>query len=167
MYTIIAQIIGLIGSAVMILSYQIKKPKSFILVQGLGGTLFAINFFMLGAYTGALLNGINILRSLLMTKVKKHRQLVPIFLIAIYIVATIFTYNGLISIAVLIAQSVGTISFYINNDKIMKLSSLIVVSPLWLVHNIVTRSIGGVLCEAVSIVSLIVYIIRTRGFRNV
>lgn len=166
MYTIIAQIIGLIGSAVMILSYQIKKPNSFILVQGLGGMLFALNFFMLGAYTGALLNGINILRSLLMTRVKKHRIFVPILLIAIYIVATIFTYNGLISVAVLTAQSVGTISFYINNDKVMKLSSLIVVSPLWLTHNIITHSIGGVICEAVSIVSLIVYIIRTRGFKK-
>lgn len=167
MYSVIAQMIGLLGSAVMILSYQLKKPKSFILTQGLGGMLFALNFFMLGAYTGAILNGINILRSLLMTKVKKHRIFVPIFLIAVYIVATVFTYNGFISIAVLIAQSVGTISFYINNDKVMKLSSLFAVSPLWLVHNIITHSIGGVICEAVSIVSLIIYVIRTRGFKNV
>ena len=91
---ITAQIIGIIGSALTIISYQCKKPKTLIMLQGAGGLMFAINFFMLGAYTGALLNLVNVVRSISFAKIKSKNKLLPITLIAVYAISTVFTYNG-------------------------------------------------------------------------
>ncbi|MBQ7822447.1 MAG: YgjV family protein [Clostridia bacterium] len=166
-YDIITQAVGIIGSIANILSFQCKRPKTLIAFQGFGGLMFALNFFMLGAFTGAVLNGINIIRSLVFAGTKSKNKLIPVLLTAIYGVATVFTYDGILSILVFLAQTAGTIIFYINNDKVIKLVSLAIVSPSWLVYNFATHSIGGIVCECFAITSIIIYIIRTRGFRYV
>ena len=163
---IIAQIIGIIGSALMIFSYQCKNPKTLIVIQGAGGLMFAINFFILGAYTGALLNLVNVVRSIGFAKIKSKNKLLPVILVGAYAISTVFTYNGWLSIAVLAAQTVGTVIFYLDNDKIIKIASLCFVSPVWFVHNILTGSLGGVICESFAMISIIVYIIRTKGFKK-
>lgn len=166
-YNVVCQTIGLIGSVLMILSFQCKRPKKLIIMQSFGGLMFSVNFFMLGAYTGGMLNAVNVIRGIAFTKIKKKTLLTPTIIIVIYIAATALTYNGWLSVIVFIAQTAGTITFYINTDKAIKLGNLFVTSPLWLVYNIVNGSIGGILCESFAITSIIVYIIRTRGFRNV
>lgn len=166
-YNVICQTIGLIGSVLMILSFQCKKPKKLIIMQSFGGLMFAVNFFMLGAYTGSILNGVNVIRGVAFTKIKKKTLLTPVTIILIYIIATALTYNGWLSLFVFIAQSAGTITFYINTDKAIKLGNLFITSPLWLIYNIVNGSIGGILCESFVITSIIIYIIRTKGFSNV
>ncbi|MBQ4137273.1 MAG: YgjV family protein [Clostridia bacterium] len=163
---ITAQIIGIIGSALTIISYQCKNPRKLIMLQGAGGLMFAINFFMLGAYTGALLNLVNVVRSISFAKIKSKNKLLPITLIAVYAISTVFTYNGWLSIAVFAAQTAGTVIFYLDNDKIIKIVSLCFVSPVWFVHNALTGSLGGVMCEGFAMVSIIVYIARTKGFRK-
>lgn len=166
MYDIIAQAVGIIGSIIMIISYQCKKPKNLIVMQGFGGLMFSINFLMLGAYTGALLNAINVVRSIAFAKIKIKSKLVPAVLILMYVTATVFSFNGALSVLVLLAQSLGTILFYIGKDKPLKIGSLAFVSPAWLIHNAITKSIGGIICESFDIISLIVYMIRTRFFRK-
>lgn len=166
MYDIIAQAVGIIGSIIMIISYQCKKPKNLIVMHGFGGLMFSINFLMLGAYTGALLNAINVVRSIAFAKIKSKSPIVPAVLIFAYTVATVFSFNGALSILVLLAQSLGTVLFYIGKDKPLKIGSLAFVSPAWLIHNAITKSIGGIICESFDIISLIVYMIRTRFFRK-
>ena len=62
MYVFIAQGIGVVAAALTILSFQFKKNKSLYLLQAVSGLLFSINFLMLGAYTAACLNFINLFR---------------------------------------------------------------------------------------------------------
>ena len=70
---IIAQIIGIIAMAFNILSYQQKKQRYIIAWQLLGTTLFTVNFFLLGAYTGALLNAVGIVRAIVFLYKEHHR----------------------------------------------------------------------------------------------
>ena len=53
---IIAQVLGIIAMAFNILSYQFKKKSAVITAQLLGATFFAVNFLMLGAVVGGILN---------------------------------------------------------------------------------------------------------------
>ena len=62
---IIAQIIGIFAMLFNILSYQCKRQKAVIAMQLFGGLLFAVNFLMLGALVGGILNIIAVLRAIL------------------------------------------------------------------------------------------------------
>ena len=75
MFYIVAQAIGILGMAMNIVSYQAKKQKNIILIQFFGCLFFAINMFMLGAYTGAFLNAVGVLRSLTYANKEKIKNL--------------------------------------------------------------------------------------------
>ena len=62
MTEIVAQLFGVIGAIITIYSFQFKDNKLYFSAQAAGGLCFAINFYLLGAYTGSLLNLINVAR---------------------------------------------------------------------------------------------------------
>ena len=68
MNAILIQAIGFVGMGLFILSDQIKSNRALFFCQMLGCVLFCIQFFLLGAYTGAIGLFINILRNVLLLK---------------------------------------------------------------------------------------------------
>lgn len=158
---ILAQIVGILGTCAAFISFQLKENKKFFILQSTSGALFALNFLMLGAYTGSLLNLINIYRGAVMAGGKKTRKL--FFLVSIqllYIVATVFTYTNIFSLIALAAQLIGTFAMWSQNGKTIRILQLFAVSPMWLIHNIFVFSIGGIICEVFNIGSIIVSLIR-------
>ncbi|MBQ8533359.1 MAG: YgjV family protein [Clostridia bacterium] len=161
MIEIIAQIIGIFGTCSMFLSFQIKKNSTFFVVQCLSGLFFALNFLLLGAYTGSIFNFINILRGSVLAGGKKYKKIYFLVLLQLlYVLTVVFTFNGWLSILSLIAQLVGTFAMWTQNGKIIRFGQLLCVSPIWLIHNIFVFSIGGIICEVFSIISIIVSLIR-------
>ncbi len=63
MKEIIAQIIGIFAMAFNVLSYQQKSQRGVILFQLFGSALFSINFFMINALMGGILNLVGIARA--------------------------------------------------------------------------------------------------------
>lgn len=63
MHEIIAQGIGILAMIFNIVSYQGKKQSAVIALQLVGGAFFAINYLMLGAIVGGLLNIIAAVRA--------------------------------------------------------------------------------------------------------
>ena len=62
------QAIGFVGVAFFIASYQIKSNKALFMCQMIGCIIFCVQFFIMGAYTGAVSLIINIIRNLLLVK---------------------------------------------------------------------------------------------------
>ena len=58
-----AQLIGVVAMIFNILSYQGKKQSTVIGLQLIGSGLFAINFWLLGALVGGILNLIGVFRA--------------------------------------------------------------------------------------------------------
>ncbi len=46
---VVAQTVGITAMCVLIFSFQCKKNRNLILMQGLGGLLFALNYLLLGS----------------------------------------------------------------------------------------------------------------------
>lgn len=158
---IIAQVLGILGTIFAFISFQLKENKKFFILQSLSGCMFALNFLLLGAYTGCLLNFINIFRGAVMVGGKKTNKPYWLFItLGLYTIATIFTYTNIFSIIALAAQLVGTLAMWSRNGKTIRILQLFCVSPLWLVHNIFVFSIGGIICEVFNIGSIIVSLIR-------
>ena len=157
----IAQAISIFATVVQIGSYQSKSNKGLFVAQGVAGFLFSVNFFLLGAYTAAVINLINILRSVLMAYGERHRHvIIPITMCAIYTVAVAFTYEGWLSALLLLVQIGGTLSMWSADGAVIRIYQLFICSPAWLANNIIVFSLGGIITEAFSIISIIISIIR-------
>lgn len=162
------QIIGFVGVAFFILSYQIKSNRALFLCQLIGCLIFCVQFFLMGAYTGALSLIVNIIRNLLLLKVndwpwvKSRITLGAILLLLVAV--TVYTWDGWISLLPFAMVAVTSIGYWTNNAQKIRLSQFI-GSPCVLVYDILVRSWGGVLNETITLISIIVSVVRF-GWKN-
>ena len=172
LYEIIAQLIGIAAMAFNIFSYQQKTSRRVILFQLAGGSLFAVNFFMLGATMGGIMNVIAVMRAIIYANKEKFRAthiLWFIFFMVLYVASYILTFavigtpftlwHALLEILPIIAMTASTISFRLQNANAIRKYGLI-CSPSWLIYNIANLSIGAIICEVLSLVSIVIGILR-------
>lgn len=171
-YEIIAQIIGIIAMIFNIVSYQGKKQSTVIALQLVGGTLFAVNFLMLGATVGGLLNIIAAIRAVIFLfkdKLKADRLPWLIGFIAVYIGVyvlnfTVFgkeptAFNLIIEVLPVIGMTALNIGFRLKNASDVRKCALI-SSPAWLIYNVTNFAIGAIICEALSLASVFIGMLR-------
>lgn len=158
----IAQLLGILGFLLSIISFQQNTQKRIVFVQFLANISFTIHFYLIGAYTGSILNGIAIVRSFVYCfKDKKWASSnvwIVIFSLA-FVVAGIYTWEGPLSILPTTAMVLSSVSFGIKNPKLVR-RIYFPCSPMWLIYNIVGGSIGGVLTECFAMISIIIGMLR-------
>lgn len=159
----IIQGIGFLGVALFIISYQLKSNMALFFCQLLGCLVFCVQFIIMGAYTGAFGLLINILRNVLLLKsdkwkwVNSKRTLYAV--LVLLTVLTACTWAGWISLLPFISVGVTTIGYWTHNGQKIRASQL-VGSPCTMLYDILIRSWGGALSEAITIVSILVSIYR-------
>ena len=166
------QAIGIVAMAMNIVAYQFKSKRNLLLCMCGGSALFAINMLMLGAVTGGFMNILGVARSLVY--VNKDKLPIPVkmvngMFITAYLLAYVMSFvlfgtepstrNFILELLPVIAMSSMTLAFSGDNARIVRLSGFI-NSPCWLVYNIFNNAIGGILCEAFGLVSIITSLIR-------
>ena len=169
---IIAQAVGIVAMAFNIFSFQKKTQKGVIAFQLVGGALFAINFLLLGAYVGGILNVIAALRAVIFLNKEKLKADRPVWFIgftAIYISVYILSftvfgtkpspYNFVIELLPVIGMVATTVGFSLKKAADVRKCGL-VSSPSWLVYNISNFSLGAIICEVLSLISIVTGIIR-------
>ena len=174
---IIAQIMGIFGMFGMVLSYQQKTQKMLILFQLFGAAFFFLNFLLLGIAEGTVLvatvlNFIGILRAIVFGYKEKFHAEKKIWLygfIASYIAAYVMVFtvfgtelnakNAIIELLPVIAMVASNIAFFKKDARAVRFLGFI-ASPSWLVYDIINLSIGGIVTESLSLVSIVTGIIR-------
>lgn len=159
----IIQGIGFLGLVFFIVSYQIRSNRALFMCQLLGCLIFCFQMCLLGAFTGAMGLLVNILRNFLLLKINDWRWVkskVTLMAILVLLLAmTIYTWAGCISLLPLASVGITTIGYWTNNAQKIRLSQLF-GSPCTLVYDVLIRSWGGTMSEAITIVSIIVSIYR-------
>ena len=149
---IVAQAIGILAMVFNILSYQGKKQKTVITLQLFGGLLFAVNFWMIGAKVGGILNVIAVIRAL-------------VFLFAVYVLTfTVFgteltPWNLIREILPVIGMTALSVGFRLKDAAGIRKCGLI-SSPAWLIYNIAVGSWGAIICETLTLISIFVGMFR-------
>ena len=169
---IIAQIIGIFAMVANCLSYQQKKDTTLFAFQLVGSSLFGINYFLLGALSGAILNVVAAIRALIFIRKDKFNAKHPAWLaafITLYLVcyALIFTVfekeptplNLVLEFLPVLAMIVANISFRYADAKMVRRFGIF-CSPLWLTYNIANVAIGAIICETLNILSIIIGMFR-------
>lgn len=169
---IVAQAIGIVAMAFNILSYQGKQQKTVIALQLFGAGLFAVNYLLLGAAVGGILNLIGTVRAvvfLFKDKLKTDRVhwLVAFVLsyLAVYVLNfTVFgkelsVKNCIIELLPVIGMTALTIGFRLKKAADIRKCGL-VSSPAWLIYNVTVGSWGAIFCEIFTLISIFVGMFR-------
>jgi hypothetical protein len=160
---VIAQILGMVGAILLWSAFQCKNTKKLFFLQLLSSAFFSLHFFMLGAYTGLLLNSAEVLRSFFLYKGQEKWASHKITMIAVMVMMAAcgaVSWDGWLSLLPTAAMVVGTYFLWSRNGKILRFAQLFFISPCWLVYNIAMFSIAGILTEVVNMISVIVSLIR-------
>ena len=169
---LIAQAIGIIAMLFNILSYQCKRQSGIIALQLCGGALFAVNYLMLGATVGGVLNILATVRAvvfLFKEKLKADRLPWLFGFVTLYIAVYVLNFtlfgkeptlvNLIIEILPVIGMTALSVGFRLKNAADVRRCGL-VSSPSWLIYNIASGSWGAIACEVLTLGSIFIGIFR-------
>lgn len=163
MIQIIGQSIGFVALVVSVFVFQKNKRKSMLLLQMVASFIFMVHYLLLGAITGATMNFINTFRNYIFSQKERWHWASSsfwlYFFISVFIISGLITWQGYISILPIIGMVIGTISFWMNDPRRIRLFSL-VSPPLWFIYNFISHSYPGMIVEIINITSIIIGIIR-------
>ena len=161
-YQLIAQLIGFLGTIVIVIGMQQKKYDAIVFCKISNEFFSVIHYFLLGGYTGMVINMASILTNgVYWYRNKKEKTTLPFQIIfgAMFVVIGALSWQGPISILVVLAKLLSSISLGIKSPRIIRAINLI-SNPCWLAYNIYVGSISGILSDILVISSVVIAVIR-------
>lgn len=187
-FDILIQVIGFVGIALNILSVQFNKHWQIMLLKTLGSLTFVIQYILLGAWVGMVMDLIGSIRNIVFTlNVKNNKSnkwwivLFSIITLVAGVLTIIFTWDKSIgyasnwstdpnivliiaisiSVISIIAKLLTTIAYGFKNPHLIRMINL-PSNACWVVYNIVAFSIAGVINDLMCLGSIIIAEIRFR-----
>lgn len=167
MYNIVAQSFGLIGLFFNVFSFQHTKNKTFFKYQILSALMFFVNYLLIGATMGALTNIVTILRGKLFENgdCKPWKLIVIETLYTICFLISICTVKGstiqlILTVLTLISPLIKSFFLWKGNAKHIRISELFCTTPIWIVYNIFNFTLGGIISELLTVISIIISFLR-------
>jgi len=161
----VIQICGLVAMLFSVVSFQMNTHKKIMRMQMSANLLFAIQYLAMGAYSGAAMHGIGLMRGIVFYNSDKKWAKGKVWIISfvlMFIVFGVITFDLPISILPPLAMVLNTFSFASTNPQFTR-RTILISSPMWLVYSVVTGSIGGAINECFVMCSSILGIFRYRN----
>ena len=153
---------GALGLVLSIIAFQFKKHKQIVLLKMSSELAFSFQYILLGAWTGAVLDFISVIRNFLFYRfVKKGISTTPVILIfGAFVVATgFFTYDGIISLLPIGSKILTTVSYGMKKEKWLRLITL-PSCILWIIYNVFVGSYAGALTDGITLASILLAIYK-------
>lgn len=154
----IAFVVGIVAVIFYLLGYLQKKRNRIILFNVTSRVLYIIQYIILGAFEGAVLDVAGTVSSVVAQKkeapfIKKHIKL-AIVVVNLFIVAMgLVTYKNLYSILPVIGVVLHTGAFWLDNEKTIRRVSFL-GCPFWLLYNFISGAYGSCIGDILSMVSI-------------
>lgn len=164
-----AQLIGFVGTYMLVTLYQQKSRRALLLRKLTADVLWTVHYLLLSvgtptAFTGAVPNGVGILRESVFLN-EKHKwarsPLWPVAFILIGWAIAILNWKSAWSLLPMCGTTVVTIAMRMNDPRMTKLLSLPACLAFF-VYDIAVGSWAGCFNEALSLASIVVYLVRAR-----
>ena len=169
---LLAQIIGVFAVITFLLSYQQKKRKNIIVWNATSRILYILQYLMLGAFEGVVLDILGTVSSVAAQKkdskiIKKNLIFFIIGINLLIITAGLFLYENIFSLFPIVGVILHTSAFWITEEKIIRRVSFI-GSPFWLVYNLASLAYGSAIGDILSMISIgtAIYRYDIRGKAN-
>ena len=151
----LVQSIGALGIAANMIIYQQKDGKKLLLFKLISDLFWFAHYFLLGAYTGAVIAVIGIFRECVFINQDKKWAKGKgwlVFFILCSIVSSIFTWKNVFCLFPAIASVISVISFWKSNPKLARFLGII-ISACMLIYDIIYGSYTGIVNEILTLVS--------------
>lgn len=168
----VAQAFGIIGMIFNIFVFQQRKQSGVLVCQFMAAITFALNYLLLGAMVGGILNLVGALRAVIFYFEEKTRARTLPWLIAFAVLfavsypltflvfkTPISTRSLIIEALPVLAMIIATVALRAGKARVVRSLGLI-SSPMWLIYNCFSGSIGAIASEILNLISIIVGIIR-------
>ena len=160
----IAFVVGITAVIIYLLGYQQKTRKKIIIFNATSRALYILQYLLLSAFEGAVLDIAGIISSVLAEKkdkpmIKKHLKLFIIGVNLLIVLLGLTTYKNIYSLLPIIGVLLHTSAFWITDEKRIRQVSLL-GCPFWLAYNFISGAYGSVIGDALSIFSLLIAMYR-------
>ncbi|MBR5280512.1 MAG: YgjV family protein [Clostridia bacterium] len=167
---LVPQIIGFLAVATFLLSYQQKKRKQIILLNVTSRVLYILQYVLLGAYAGAVLDILGAFSSVLAGKkhtpfMRKYLRIILPAVTAVMVAAgvTIAILNrSYLDLFSLVGVLLHTSAFWMDRERAIRVVSLL-GSPFWFVYNLMSRAYGSALGDILTMGSILIAMFRYRN----
>ena len=167
---IIANVIGVAAVATFVLSYQMKTRKGIVICNAISRALYVVQYLLLFAFAGAVLDVLGIVASVLAQKkdspfIKKHLKIVVISVDLVIVAAGILLYKNVFSLLPMLGVLLHTGAFWLTKEKDIRIVSFL-GSPFWLVYNLYSHAYGSAVGDVMTMVSIATAMIRYKDWKK-
>ena len=160
----IAFVVGILAVILYFLGYLQKTRNRIILLNATSRGLYILQYILLGAFEGAVLDVAGIISSLLAQKkdspfIKRHQKVLFVAVNVLIVAMGLMLYQNVFSLLPIIGVLLHTSAFWMNNERRIRQVSLL-GSPFWLVYNFVSGAYGSCIGDVLSIVSIVVAMLK-------
>ncbi len=151
-YSLLIQLIGVIGFITLALSYSKKSKKGILWMQILSRVFLVLHYVLLNGKSGAISNFIGLLAMMTIFYFDKHKfkNYVTIGFMILLLAVNIVFYQNIFSLFPMIASIIILASFLTPNESIIRLTGAI-AAGCWLVYAISVKSYVAIFYEALII----------------
>ena len=156
---ILAQVLGLLGLVVIIISFQVRQKKRLLRLQMFANLGFFGQYLCLGAISGCLMSFTAFLRNLLFSRCKTVPKPLVAAFVAIMITLTAISYQDPFSLLPCLATVIYTLSLSSKNLLFVRLAD-IAACLFYLIFNIHVGAYFGIASNLLELSSSLIGILR-------
>lgn len=160
--SVIAQAAGILGVGASVLAFQCKRHRPLMLLRTANELLFAVQYALLGAYTGMAMNLLGSARNLIFVRMVargKRTGWARAGFSVLFLIFTVLTWAGPKSILSGAAKVLSTVAYGSANLRLLR-GLVLTTSSAWFVYNALVGSWAGCVCEALTIGSILLAFLR-------
>ncbi len=167
---IAAQIIGLLAVATFLLSYQQKKRNHIIWLNFASRCLYILQYLLLGAFTGAILDILAAVSSAFSGKkhadfIKKHVKWFVIIINACFLAVGLvlaFINKSFLDFFALAGVLFEINALWLTDERAIRWVSLF-AAPFWFIYNFLSGAYGSAIGNIFTILSILIAMMRYKN----
>lgn len=160
----IGQGFGVLTVLLGFLNYQVKTRNSLLFIHLSTTLCFALHYGLIGAFTGMAMNIVGAVRDTTFAAIEKHRKVNKWYSIGFAVIMAIMgiiSWEAWYSVLAVIALTINSYAMSFTNPNALR-KSILITSPMVLIYDILTHAYGGMVYEAVALLSVIIGLCKYR-----
>ena len=149
---LLGNILGLIGSAVMVFLGFIKKPRTFVLVQSVQAAIMTAANFVLGGISGVVINVLSLIRNLICYKWKLSVPLKLVFIALQILIPAFMGGGGLVFWLPVLAGC--SLTWFLDTENALLLKIVVEIGQvLWGVYDLSISNYTTFVFDVIAVIS--------------
>lgn len=159
---LVGRIVGYIAILASMLIYQQKTRKNLLICKAVTDMLWIIHYFLLGAYTGAVVTCVALVREVVFFRSDwrdKNSKPILVLFLCISVACSVLTWGGVFSIFAMLGSMLSIVSFWIGEPKVSRVMAF-PISGCMLIYGVANGSVAVLINEVLVMVSSVIGILK-------